>query len=404
MTVDPTLPSRLIDQEARYGAAVDPSIDLVCTRADGAYVWDVEGSRYMDFLAGNGAVAQGHNHTRIAAAMVEQCLRLCLTSRTFRNDRRPPLLEKLCTLAGFDQVLLMNSGAEAVEAAIKAVRRWGYRNKGVSPDRAEIIAFSGNFHGRTTTLLSCSDNAEISQGFGPFTPGLRLVPYGNLAAVKAAAGPSTCGILVEPVQGEAGVIVAPKGFLRGLREFCDSQRILLIADELQSGLGRTGKLFAYEHEGIRPDGITIGRALSGGFYPVSALLGSHELMGGLTPDSHGSLFGGNPLACAVASAALDVLVEEKLVNRAAELGAYLLEQLRAMDGDRVQEIRGIGLWAGIELRPEAGGARQVCAALRQEGLLCGETREHTIRLAPPLVITREQLDWALDKLKLVLGG
>jgi ornithine--oxo-acid transaminase len=386
MPVDPTLPSRLIDQEARYGTADDPSIDLICTRADGAYVWDVQGSRYMDFHAGCGAVAQGHNHTRIAAAMVEQCLRLCLTTRAFGNDRLPPLLEKLCSLAGFDQALLLSSGAEAVETAIKAVRRWGYRHKGISHDRAEIIAFGGNFHGRTTTLLSCSDNPEITQSFGPFTPGFRIVPYGNLAAVKAAAGPGTCGILVE------------------LREFCDSQRIMLIFDELQSGLGRTGKLFAFEHEGIRPDGITIGRSLSGGFYPVSALLGSHELMGGLTPGSHGSLFGGNPLACAVASAALDVLVEEKLVDRSAELGAYLLEQLRAMESARVKEIRGIGLWAGIELRPSAGGARQVCAALRQEGLLCVETREHTIRLSPPLVITREQLDWGLGKLKLVIGS
>jgi ornithine--oxo-acid transaminase len=402
MTVDPTLPSRLIDQEARYGAANYHSSDMVCTRADGAYVWDVQGSRYMDFHAGCGAVAQGHNHTRIAAAMVEQCLRLCLTSRAYRNDRLPPLLEKLCTLTGFSQALLMNSGSEAVETAIKAVRRWGYRHKRIRPGRAEIIAFSGNFHGRTTTLVSLSDTPEATEGFGPFTPGFRIVPYGSLAAVKAAAGPDTCGVLVEPVQGEAGVIVPPKGFLRGLRKFCDSQRIMLIADEIQSGLGRTGKLFAFEHEGIRPDGVAIGKALSGGFYPVSALLGSQELMSVFTPGSHGSTFGGNPLACAVASAALDVLVEEKLVDRAAELGAYLLEQLRAMDGNRVKEIRGIGLWAGIELRPEQGGARAACEALRQEGLLCQETREHTIRLAPPLVITREQLDWALARLKLVL--
>jgi ornithine--oxo-acid transaminase len=404
MTVDPTLPSRLIDQEARYGADNYQPFDVVLTRADGPYVWDVQGSRYMDFLAGYGAVSQGHNHTRIAAAMVEQCLRLCLTSRSFRNDRLPPLLEKLCTLTGFARALLMNSGAEAVETAIKAVRRWGYQHKGISPDRAEIIAFSGNFHGRTTTLVGFSDSPESTQGFGPFTPGFRVVPYGSLAAVKAATGPNTCGILVEPVQGEAGVVVPPKGFLRGLREWCDSQRIMLIADEVQSGLGRTGKLFAFEHEGIRPDGITIGKALSGGFYPVSALLGSQELMGGFTPGSHGSTFGGNPLACAVASAALDVLVDEKLVDRSAELGAYLLEQLRAMDRSRVKEIRGIGLWAGIELRPEAGGARRICEALRQEGLLCKDSHDHTIRLSPPLIITREQLDWALGKLKLVLEG
>jgi ornithine--oxo-acid transaminase len=402
MTVDPTLPSRLIDQETRYGADNYHPLGVVCARADGAYVWDVQGNRYLDFLAGYGAVAQGHNHTRIAAAMVEQCLRLCLTSRAFRNDRLPPLLEKLFTLTGFDQALLMNSGAEAVETAIKAARKWGYQHKGIAPDRAEIIVFSGNFHGRTTTIVSFSDSPESTQGFGPFTPGFRIVPYGNLDAARAAAGPDTCAILVEPVQGEAGVILPPKGFLRGLRELCDSRRILLIADEIQCGLGRTGKLFAFEHEGIRPDGITIGKALSGGFYPVSALLGSRGLMGVFTPGTHGSTFGGNPLACAVASAALDVLVDEKLVDRSAELGAYLLEQLRAMDPGPVKEIRGLGLWAGIELRPEAGGARRFCEALLQEGLLCGETREHTLRLSPPLTITREQLDWALSKLKLVL--
>jgi len=403
MTVDPTLPSRLIDQEARYGADLDHPGDLVCTRADGVYVWDVQGRRYMDFLAGYGAVAQGHNHTRIAAAMVEQCLRLCLTSRAFRNDRLPPLLEKLCGLTGFSRALLMNSGSEAVETAIKAVRRWGYRVKGVAPDRAEIIVFSGNCHGRTTTALSLSDCPERTQDFGPFTPGFRILPYGDLAAVKAALGPTTCGILVEPIQGEAGVVVPPKGFLRGLRECCDSHRIMLIADEVQSGLGRTGKLFAFEHEGIRPDGVTLGNALSGGFYPVSALLGSQELMGVFTPGGQGATFGGNPLACAVASAALDVLADEKLIDRSAELGAYLLEQLRAMESNQVKEIRGLGLWAGIELRPDACGPETVCAALLQEGLLCKETRGRTLRLSPPLVITREQLDWALGKLKLVLG-
>ncbi|MDR3672487.1 MAG: ornithine--oxo-acid transaminase [Holophaga sp.] len=404
MTVDPSLPSRLIDQEARYGASNYRPFDMICARADGAYLWDVQGARYLDFLAGYGAVSQGHNHTRIAAAMVEQCLRLCLSSRAFRNDRLPPLLEKLCTLSGFEQALLMNSGAEAVETAIKAMRKWGYRTKGIASGQAEIIAFSGNFHGRTTTLISFSDRPETTGDFGPFTPGFRIVPYGDLAAARAAAGPNTCGILVEPVQGEAGVILPPKGFLRGLRELCDSRRIMLVADEIQSGLGRTGKLFAFEHEGIRPDGVTLGKALSGGFYPVSALLGSRELMDGFTPGTHGSTFGGNPLACAVASAALDVLVDEKLVDRSAELGAYLLEQLRAMDSGLVQEIRGLGLWAGIQLRPEAGSARSICEALLQEGLLCQESHGHTIRLSPPLIVTREQLDWALAKLKVVLEG
>ena len=404
MTADPALASRLIDQETRYGTQDCRPLEIVCTRADGVYVWDVQGSRHMDFLAGDGAVAQGHNHTRIAAAMVEQCLRLGLTSRNLRNDRLPAFLEKLCTLAGFEQALLLSTGAEAVDAAIKAARRWGYRNRRIAPDQAEVIAFSGNDHGRTLTALSCGDNPETTQGFGPFTPGFRIVPFGDLAAARAAAGPRTCAVLVEPVQDEAGVVLPPKGFMRGLRELCDSQRLLLLADEIQCGLGRTGKLFAFEHEGIRPDGAVIGKALSGGFYPVSALLGSRALLGAFTPGSHRSTFGGSPLACAVASAALDVLVEEKLVDRSAELGAYLLERLRAMDGGKVKEVRGLGLYAGIQLRPEAGGARAVREALLQEGLICGETRPDCLRLTPPLTITREQLDWALGKLKLVLGG
>jgi len=392
MTADPTLSSRLIDQETRYGADIGHPFEMVCTRADGPYVWDVQGGRYMDFLAGDGAAAQGHNHTRIAAAMVEQCLRLCLPSRTLRNDRLPPLLEKLCALTGFEQALLLDSGADAVESAILAVRRWGCRHKGITPGRAEIIAFAGNFHGRTSTLA----------GLDAGTPGFRIAPFGNLTAVRAAVGPETCAILLEPVQGEAGVVVPPKGFLRGIRDLCDSRRIMLVADEIQSGLGRTGKLFAFEHEGIRPDAVTVGGALSGGFYPVSALLGSHELMDGLAPGGQGTTFGGNPLASAVASAALDVLVDEKLVDRSAELGAYFLEQLRAMDSSRVREVRGLGLWAGIELRPEAGRARALCAALLQEGLICGEAGEQTIRLSPPLTLTREQLDWALGRLKRVL--
>ena len=404
MTVDPALSGRLIEQENRFGAHNYHPLDVVCTRADGVYLWDVDGNRYMDFLAAYSAVNQGHNHTRIAAAMVEQCLRLSLTSRAFRNDRLPPFLEKLCTLIGYDMALLMNSGSEAVETAIKAVRRWGYQHRGIAPGQAEIIAFSGNFHGRSTTIISCSDNPECTEGFGPLTPGFRIVPYGDLAAVKAAVGPRSCAILVEPVQGEAGVILPPKGFLKGLRELCDHQRIMLIADEIQSGLGRTGKLLACQHEGVKPDGVTLGKALSGGFYPVSAFLASRELMGGFTPGSHGSTFGGSPLACAVASVALDVLVDENLVDRAAELGAYFLQRLRAMESPYIKEVRGLGLWAGIELHPQAGGARRFCLSLLQQGLLCKETHLHTIRLAPPLVITREQLDWAVDKLTLVLEG
>ena len=402
MTVDPTLSSRLIDQEDRYGAHNYQPLDVVCTRADGVYVWAVDGKRYMDFLAAYSAVNQGHNHTRIAAAMVEQCLRLNLTSRAFRNDKLPPLLEKLCTLTGFDQALLMNSGAEAVETALKAARRWGYERRNIPHGQAEIIVFTGNFHGRTTTLVSASDDPRIRSGFDPFTPGFRLAPYGDLAATQAAVGPLTCAILVEPVQGEAGVIVPPKGFLKGLRELCDRQRLLLIADEIQCGLGRTGRLLACQHEGVKADGMILGKALSGGFYPVSAFLASRELMSVFTPGSHGSTFGGNPLACAVASAALDVLVEEHLVDRAAELGAYFLERLRQIDSRHVREVRGLGLWAGLELKPEAGGAHRFCLALLELGLLCKETHDHTLRLSPPLIITRDQLDWAVDQLKAVL--
>jgi ornithine--oxo-acid transaminase len=397
------MPSRLIDQETRYGAATRQPWDVVCTRADGAYVWDVQGNRYLDCFAGGGAVIQGHNHTRIAAAMVEQCLRLGLPARSLRNDRLPPLLEKLCTLAGFERALLLNSGAEAVEAALRAVRKWGYRHRDIPAGRAEVIVFQGNAHGGTTALVSCCGHPECARDFAPLTPGFRLVPFGDLAAVAAAVGPATCAVLVEPVQAGPGVAVPPRGFLRGLRELCDERRILLIADEVQSGLGRTGKLFACDHEGIRPDGVVLGYGLSGGFYPVSAFLASAEIMDLPTPAGHDSTYGGNPLACAVASAALDVLVDEKLVARAAELGAYLLERLRALAGPRVKEIRGVGLWAGIELESGAGSARALCDVLLREGLLCGADGGPTLRLAPPLVISREQLDWALDKLTTVLG-
>lgn len=404
MIVDPTLSSRLIEQENRFGAHNYQPLEVVCTRAEGVYLWDVDGNRYMDFIASYSAVNQGHNHTRIAAAMVEQCLRLCLSSRALRNDRLPPFLEKLCTLTGFEMAQLSNSGTEAVETAIKAVRRWGYERKGIAAGKAEIIVFSGNFHGRSTTLIGFSDDPEHRSGFDPFTPGFRRVPYGDLAAVRTAVGPHTCAVLVEPIQGEAGVIVPPKGFLRGLREICDTHQIMLIADEIQCGLGRTGKLLACQHEGVKPDGVTLGKALSGGFYPVSAFLASRELMEVFTPGSHGSTFGGNPLACAIASVALDVLVDENLIDRAAELGAYFLERLRSMESAQIKEVRGIGLWAGIELHPSAGGARRFCEALMQQGLLCKETHGHTIRLAPPLVITREQLDWAVDRLRAVLEG
>lgn len=405
MNTDLTSSSQtLIDQENRFGAHNYHPLDVVITKGEGVWLEDVEGKRYMDFLAAYSAVNQGHNHPRIAAAMIAQCQRLALTSRAFRNDRFPPLLEKLCTLTGFDKALLMNSGAEAVETAIKASRKWAYDRKGVEYGKAEIIAFEGNFHGRTTTIVGFSTDPDSYQGFAPATPGFKVVPYGDLAAVEAAITPNTAAILVEPIQGEGGVIIPPAGFLKGLRELCDRRRVLLITDEIQSGLGRTGKLFAFEHEGIRPDGATIGKALSGGFYPVSAFLATEEVMSVFTPGIHGSTFGGNPMACAVAGAALDVLVEERLVERSADLGLHLEARLKALKSPLVKAVRARGLWAGVDLDPAAGGARKYCYALKDRGMLCKDTHTHTLRLAPPLVITRAELDWALDQLEAVLAG
>jgi ornithine--oxo-acid transaminase len=393
----------LIDLETQYGAHNYHPLDVVIERGEGVYLWDVEGKRYMDFLAAYSAVNQGHCHPRIMAALTRQAKKLALTSRAFRNDMFPPLLEKLCKLTGFDQALLMNSGAEAVETAIKAARKWGYDVKGIPYPEAEIIACEGNFHGRTTTIVGFSTDPDSTSRFGPFTPGFKTVRYGDVDAVRAAFTPRTCAVLVEPIQGEGGVIIPPRGFLVGLRELCNRERALLILDEIQSGLGRTGKMFAFEHEGIRPDGVTIGKALSGGYYPVSAFLADSRVMAVFTPGIHGSTYGGNPLACAVASEALDVLVEEGMVERAAELGGYLKLSLGQLDSPRVKEIRSIGLWAGIELHVSAGGARKYCYALKDRGMLCKDTHEHTIRLAPPLVITREQIDWAVGQLREVLA-
>jgi ornithine--oxo-acid transaminase len=376
---------------------------VVIERGEGVYLWDVEGKRYMDFLAAYSAVNQGHNHPRIAEALVRQAKKLALTSRAFRNDVFPPLLQKLCRLTGFDKALLMNSGAEAVETAIKAARKWGYDVKGIPYPEAEIVVFEGNFHGRTTTIVGFSTDPDSTSRFGPFSPGFRIVRYGDVEAVRAAITPKTCAVLVEPIQGEGGVVIPPKGYLKGLREICDQSRVLLLLDEIQPGLGRTGRLFAFEHEGIRPDGVTIGKALSGGFYPVSAFLARNEVMDVFTPGIHGSTYGGNPLACAVASAALDVLVEERLVQRALENGAYLEARLATLGSPLVKEIRCIGLWAGVELHESAGGARKHCYALKDRGMLCKDTHVHTIRLAPPLVITRDEIDWAVQQLREVLA-
>ena len=393
----------LIAQENQFGAHNYHPLDVVCTKGEGVFLTDVDGKKYMDFLAAYSAVNQGHNHPKIGEAMIAQIKALALTSRAFRNDQFPPLLEKLCRLTGFDKALLMNSGAEAVETAIKAMRKWGYDKKGIEYGQAEIIVADGNFHGRTTTIVGFSTDPDSTSRFGPFTPGFVIVPYGDLEAVKQAINPNTCAIFMEPIQGEAGVVIPPRGFLKGLRSLADQHHCLLVLDEIQSGLGRTGKLFAFEHEGIRPDGITIGKALSGGYYPVSAFLASDAVMDVFTPGIHGSTYGGNPLACAVASAALDVLVDEKLVEKTAELGEYFKAKLLAMKTDKVQEVRCIGLWAGVQLRSDAGGARKYCYALKDRGMLCKDTHVDTIRLAPPLVITKAQLDWAVDQLEAVLA-
>jgi ornithine--oxo-acid transaminase len=394
----------LIQQENQFGAHNYHPLDVVCTKGEGVFLTDVDGKKYMDFLAAYSAVNQGHNHPKIGEAMIAQIKTLALTSRAFRNDQFPPLLENLCKLTGFDKALLMNSGAEAVETAIKAMRKWGYDKKGIEYGKAEIIVADGNFHGRTTTIVGFSTDPDSTSKFGPFTPGFVIVPYGDLDAVKKAINPNTCAIFMEPIQGEAGVVIPPKGFLKGLRDLADQNNCLLVLDEIQSGLGRTGKLFAFEHEGIRPDGITIGKALSGGYYPVSAFLANDAVMDVFTPGIHGSTYGGNPLGCAVASAALDVLVDEKLVEKTAELGKHLEARLKTMKTDKLKEVRCIGLWAGVQLKPEAGGARKYCYALKDRGMLCKDTHVDTIRLAPPLVITKEQIDWAVDQLEAVLAG
>jgi ornithine--oxo-acid transaminase len=403
MPIEVLKSSQFIEQENHYGAHNYHPLDVVCTKGEGVYLTDVEGKKYMDFLAAYSAVNQGHNHPRIGQAMIDQVQKLALTSRAFRNDQFPPLLEKLCKLTGFEKALLMNSGAEAVETALKGIRKWAYDVKGVEYPKAEIIVAEGNFHGRTTTIIGFSTDPDSQSLFGPFTPGFKVVPYGDLKAVEAAITPNTAAIFMEPIQGEAGVLIPPQGFLKGLRELADKHHCLLILDEIQSGLGRTRKLFALEHEGIRPDGVTIGKALSGGFYPVSAFLASDEVMNVFTPGIHGSTYGGNPMACAVASAALDVLVDEKLIERAAELGAHLKARLEHLKTNKVAAIRCRGLWAGIDLKPEAGPARPYCYKLKDRGMLCKDTHTQTIRLAPPLVITKDQIDWAVDQLEAVLA-
>jgi ornithine--oxo-acid transaminase len=388
-----------VEIEDQYGAHNYHPLDVVIQKAQGVWVYDVEGKRYLDCLAAYSAVNQGHCHAKILEALVEQAHRVTLTSRAFRNNQLPLLLKDMHALSGMDQMLPMNSGAEAVETALKAVRKWGYQVKGIPSDQAEIIVCSNNFHGRTITIVGFSTESQYREGFGPFTPGFKIIPYGDADALQRAIGPNTCAFLVEPIQGEAGIVIPPDGYLEKCGEICREHNVLLVLDEIQSGLGRTGKLFAYMHENVKPDMLIIGKALSGGYYPVSAVLAPRSILGVFKPGDHGSTFGGNPLACAVARAALKVLGDEKLVDRSAELGAYFLGKLRTMDSPHIVEVRGRGLWIGIELNCLA---RPFCERLKDEGILCKETHDRVIRVAPPLVINRDEIDWAFERFQKVL--
>ena len=388
--------------ENEYGACNYRPLDVVLTRGSGIWVWDVEGNRYMDFLSAYSAVNQGHCHPRIAAALVEQLERLTLTSRAFRNDQLGPFYKELCELTNSHTVLPMNSGAEAVESCIKAVRKWGYQAKGIPEGKAEIIVCEGNFHGRTITIVGFSTEPQYRDGYAPFTPGFKIIPFGDARALEEAITPTTVAFLVEPIQGEAGIRVPPQGYLREVRRICTEHDIAMITDEIQTGLGRTGKMLAEEHEGIEADLTLIGKALSGGFYPVSAVLSNEEVLGVFQPGDHGSTFGGNPLACAVARTAVRVLVEEGMIENAAKMGDYLMDKLNTIRSPHIKEIRGKGLMIGIELHPEAGGARRFCEALQARGMLCKDTHEHVIRLAPPLIIQPDEIDWAFARLADVL--
>jgi ornithine--oxo-acid transaminase len=394
--------SYFIDLEEKYGARNYKPLDVVLTRGQGIWVWDVADNRYMDCLSSYSAVNQGHCHPKIMETMIRQAQRLTLTSRAFRNDQLGPFYEELCALTNSHLVLPMNSGAEAVETAIKAVRKWGYRTKGIGEGRAEVIVCENNFHGRTITIVGFSTEPQYRNGFAPFTPGFVVVPYGDAEALENAITKNTVAFLVEPIQGEAGVVIPPAGYMARVREICTRHNIAMITDEIQTGLGRTGKLLAEEHDSVEADVTLIGKALSGGFYPVSAILSNADVLGVFMPGDHGSTFGGNPLACAVARTALKVLVEEGMVENSARMGDYFLDNLRSIKSPAVKEIRGKGLFIGVELHPEAGGARRFCERLMKEGLLCKETHDNVIRFAPPLIITKQDIDWALERIEPVL--
>jgi len=395
--------ARIIQQAETWSAHNYHPLPVVLVRGEGVWVYDPDGNRYMDMLSAYSALNQGHRHPRIVQALKEQADRITLTSRAFHNELFGPFCEKLCRLAGMEMALLMNSGAEAVETAIKTARKWGYKVKKVPKDKAEIIVCENNFHGRTTTIVGFSSEDQYREDFGPFTPGFRMIPYGDLKALEKAINPGTVALLIEPIQGEAGILVPPDGFLRKAADLCRKNRVLLIADEIQTGFGRTGRMFACDHEGVKPDLFVVGKALGGGILPVSGVVGSREALGLFRPGDHGSTFGGNPLACAVGIAALDVLVGEKLSERSAEMGAYFMDRLRALRSPKVREIRGKGLLIGVEIKEEHGTARPYCEKLMSLGILAKETHHQVIRFAPPLVITREEADWALERIAGVLA-
>jgi ornithine--oxo-acid transaminase len=391
--------SYFVELDETYSAHNYLPLDVVIERAEGVWVYDVDGRKYLDCLSAYSAVNQGHCHPKILQAAINQMQRVTLTSRAFRNDQMGPFLQELCELTGYEMALPMNSGAEAVETAVKAARKWGYEVKGVPDDQAEIIVCNGNFHGRTTTIVGFSSEASYRRHFGPFAPGFVLVDYGDLAALEAAITPNTVGFMVEPIQGEGGVVLPPEGYLSAAAGICARHNILLIADEIQTGLGRTGKLFASAHEGVRPDVMIIGKALSGGFYPVSAVLTDKEVLGLFQPGDHGSTFGGNPLGSAIGRTALQVIIEENLVERSRELGAYFKGRLERIESDLIKEVRGKGLFIGVELHV---AARPFAEALQERGILCKETHKTVLRFAPPLVITKDEIDWVADHIEAVL--
>lgn len=392
----------IINIEDKFGAHNYHPLDVVIEKAKGVWVWDVDGNKYLDCLAAYSAVNQGHCHPRIINKAKEQLEKVTLTSRAFRNDQLPFLCKELCELTGYEMMLPMNSGAEAVETALKAARKWGYKIKGVEENKAEIICCTNNFSGRTISIISFSTEEQYKDGFGPFTPGYKIIPYGDVELLEQMISKNTVAFLVEPIQGEGGVIVPPEGYLQKAFEICRKNNVLFIADEIQSGLGRSGKLFAFEYEKIRPDAVIIGKALSGGCYPVSAVLADRQLLGVFNPGDHGSTFGGNPLGAAIARESIKVLLEEKLIENSFEMGNYFREKLNKIKSKHIKEIRGKGLFIGVELLPEAGGARRFCEALKDRGLLCKETHTNVIRFAPPLVITKEEIDWAMEKVAEVL--